>query len=221
MSYSKQVEDAAKKHRKLRDTDTSSEFLSGFTKKDKLKPVITLTVYWGMEEWDAPRNLYDMLNTNNTDVLKFVNNYKLNLVIPQELSDFSGFHTELGKLFNIYKYAKDKNAMDKLLKNSAYKSVKIETVDMMNTFLGIKIPINSLNKEEAIDMCKAWDEQRAEGREEGRAEGRTEGLIEERIHTLLEFNKTPDECINDIIKRYGLSEEDARNYFDKFAVAQV
>lgn len=132
MSYSKQVEDAAKKHRKLRDTDTSSEFLSGFTKKDKLKPVITLTIYWGMEEWDAPRNLYDMLNTNNTDVLKFVNNYKLNLVIPQELSDFSGFHTELGKLFNIYKYAKDKNAMDKLLKNSAYKSVKIETVDMMN-----------------------------------------------------------------------------------------
>lgn len=97
------------------------------------------------------------------------------------------------------------------------KSVKIETVDMMNRFLGIKIPINSLNKEEAIDMCKAWDEQRAEGREEGR----TEGLIEERIHTLLEFNKTPDECINDIIKRYGLSEEDARNYFDKFAVAQV
>ena len=151
MSYSKQVEDAAKKHRKLRDTDTSS--------------------------------------------------------------DFSGFHTELGKLFNIYKYAKDKNAMDKLLKNSAYKSVKIETVDMMNTFLGIKIPINSLNKEEAIDMCKAWDEQREEGR--------TEGLIEERIHTLLEFNKTPDECINDIIKRYGLSEEEARNYFDKFAVMQV
>ena len=85
--------------------------------------------------------------------------------------------------------------------------------DIMNTFLGIKIPINSLNKEEAIDMCKAWDEQRAEGR--------TEGLIEERIHTLLEFNKTPDECINDIIKRYGLSEEEARNYFDKFAVMQV
>ena len=74
-------------------------------------------------------------------------------------------------------------------------------------------------------MCKAWDEQRAEGREEGReegrAEGRTEGLIEERIHTLLEFNKTSDECINDIIKRYGLSEEEARNYFDKFAVMQV
>ena len=89
--------------------------------------------------------------------------------------------------------------------------------DIMNTFWEIKIPINSLNKEEAIGMCKAWEEQRVEGREEGR----TEGLIEERIHTLLEFNKTPDECINDIIKRYGLSEEDARNYFDKFAVAQV
>ena len=216
MSYSKQVEDMAKKHCKLRDTDTSSEFLSGFTKKDKLKPVITLTVYWGTDEWDAPRNLYDMLSTDNADILKFVNDYKLNLVIPQELSDFSSFHTELGKLFNIYKYAKDKEGMDKLLKNNAYKSVKIETVDMMNTFLGIKIPMNSLNKEEAIDMCKAWEEQRAEGRVEGLAEGRTEGLIEERIHTLLEFDKTPDECINDIEKRYNLSEEKARAYFEKF-----
>ena len=52
---------------------------------------------------------------------------------------------------------------------------------MMNTFLGIKIPISSLDKEEAIDMCKAWDELRAEGRAAGRAEGRTECLIEERI----------------------------------------
>ena len=48
-------------------------------------------------------------------------------------------------------------------------------------------------------------------REEERAEGRTSGRIEERIHTLLEFGKKPDECIEDIKERYGLSEEDAKN----------
>ena len=54
------------------------------------------------------------------------------------------------------------------------------------------------------------------GREEGLLRGREEGLIEERIHTLLEFNKTPEECIKDIIVRYNLSEEIAENYFAKY-----
>lgn len=54
----------------------------------------------------------------------------------------------------------------------------------------------------------------------GRAEGRAEGLIEERIHTLLEFNKTPEECIKDIIVRYNLSETEANKYFDKYGTTK-
>ena len=36
------------------------------------------------------------------------------------------------------------------------------------------------------------------------------------VHTLFEFNKTPEECIKDIIVRYKLSEEIAENYFAKY-----
>lgn len=50
--------------------------------------------------------------------------------------------------------------------------------------------------------------------------GRAEGLIEERIHTLLEFNKTPEECIKDIIVRYNLSETEANKYFDKYGTTK-
>ena len=43
MAYGNQVKETAKKHRKDKDTTTSDEFLSGFTKEDKLIPVITIT----------------------------------------------------------------------------------------------------------------------------------------------------------------------------------
>ena len=42
------------------------EYISGFTKEDKLTPVITIVVYWGKEPWDGPRHLKEMLEMNWT-----------------------------------------------------------------------------------------------------------------------------------------------------------
>lgn len=178
ISYAKQADDIAREHRRQKDTSMSSEFLSGFTSRDKLKPVITLTVYWGCDPWDGPRSLYEMLNTGNRDILRFVSDYKLNLIVPGEIEDFSHFQSELGKLFNIFKCANDKEAINALLKDDAYQSVKIETIDMMNTFLGMNIPKDSVNKEGEINMCKAWEDQRNEDLATGRAEGRAEGRVD-------------------------------------------
>ena len=41
-----------------------------------------------------------------------------------------------------------------------------ETVEAINLFAGTNIDIDE--KEEVIDMCKAWEDQKNEGREEGR-----------------------------------------------------
>ena len=57
MAYGNQVKETSKKHRREKDTATSDEFLSGFTKGDKLIPVITITVYLGIKEWDGPVSL--------------------------------------------------------------------------------------------------------------------------------------------------------------------
>ena len=48
-----------------------------------------------------------------------------------------------------------------------------ETVEAINLFAGTDIDIDE--KEEVIDMCKAWEDQKNEGRELGREEGREEG----------------------------------------------
>lgn len=216
VSYAKQVDDTAKQHRKMKDTDSSAEFLSGFTSDDKLKPVITLTIYWGTEKWDAPRTLHEMLNTDNVDILRYVSDYKLNLVVPQEITDFSGFHTELGKLFNVFKCAKERDVMDALLKNDTYNSVKTETVDMLNTFLGIKIPKNVLNKKGEIDVCKAWEDQLNAGLEQGLEQG-----IEAFILDKIEDKCSEEVIIAKLIKSFSLTEQKAKEYFEKYGTLSV
>ena len=60
MEYGSQVREAATKHKKKKDYDNKDEFLSGFKKSDKLTPVITLTVYWGPDEWDILIQYYGL-----------------------------------------------------------------------------------------------------------------------------------------------------------------
>ena len=166
MAYGNQVKETAKKHRKDKDTTTSDEFLSGFTKEDKLIPVITITVYLGTKEWDGPRKLSDMFGDVDEELLPFIPDYRINLLAPREITDFTGFRTSIRQLFEVLKNAYDKEKMQEVLQNDEkFSRVDRETVEAINLFAGTDIDIDE--KEEVIDMCKAWEEQKNEGRELG------------------------------------------------------
>ena len=166
MAYGNQVKETAKKHRKDKDTTTSDEFLSGFTKEDKLIPVITITVYFGTKEWDGPRKLSDMFGDVDEELLPFIPDYRINLLAPREITDFTGFRTSIRQLFEVLKNAYDKEKMQEVLQNDEkFSRVDRETVEAINLFAGTDIDIDE--KDEVIDMCKAWEEQKNEGRELG------------------------------------------------------
>ena len=166
MAYGNQVKETAKKHRREKDTATSDEFLSGFTKEDKLIPVITITVYLGTKEWDGPRKLSDMFGDVDEELLPFIPDYRINLLAPREITDFTGFRTSIRQLFEVLKNANDKEKMQEVLQNDEkFSRVDRETVEAINLFAGTDIDIDE--KEEVIDMCKAWEEQKNEGRELG------------------------------------------------------
>ena len=80
LNYASQAEEYAKKHREDKDLK-GAEFLSGFAKNNKLVPVITITIYWGAGEWDGSRSLHDMLDIKNKELLEYVPNYWLILVV--------------------------------------------------------------------------------------------------------------------------------------------
>ena len=66
--------------------------------------------------------------------------------------------------------------MQEVLQNDEkFSKVDRETVEAINLFAGTDIDIDE--KEEVIDMCKAWEEQKNEGREEGRELGERQKII--------------------------------------------
>ena len=93
---------------------------------------------------------------------------------PKEITDFTGFRTSIRLLFEVLQNAYDKDKMQEVLQNDEkFSKVDRETVEAINLFAGTDIDIDE--KEEVIDMCKAWEDQKNEGRELGREEGREEG----------------------------------------------
>lgn len=152
LNYGKQVSDKAKEHREKKDLKGGGEFLSGFAKEDKLKPLITLTIYFGPNAWDAPRSLKEMFETTDETILRFVDDYRVHLIIPKEIKDFSKFATDFGKAMKYIAVSEDEDALSKLQNDETFQSVDVKTVQLINECTNSWIPIDS-GKEE-VNVCK-------------------------------------------------------------------
>jgi len=171
LNYGEQVNEAKKRHRKNRDYRSSDEFLSGFTLDDKLTPVITITLYLGTTQWDGPRSLAEMMPQMDERILPFINDYRINLLNPLEITDFSKFETGLRPLFELLKNASDEEKLNDLItKDETFTRVDVETVAAINLFAGTDIKYDE--KEEVVNMCKAWDDHKKRGIQEGMKQGR-------------------------------------------------
>ena len=171
LNYGEQVNEAKKRHRKNRDYRSSDEFLSGFTLDDKLTPVITITLYLGTTQWDGPRSLAEMMPQMDERILPFINDYRINLLNPLEITDFSKFETGLRPLFELLKNASDEEKLNELItKDETFTKVDVETVAAINLFVGTDIKYDE--KEEVVNMCKAWDDHKKRGIQEGMKQGR-------------------------------------------------
>ena len=94
-------------------------------------------------------------------LIPFIPDYRINLVIPDEIEDFDIFSTELGEVLEFIKVSTDKKEMETLLNTNKKLSVmSSESVNAINIFTGMNILVNE--KEGVTDMCKAWEEQKNE-----------------------------------------------------------
>ena len=151
LNYSSQVESYAKQHRKDKDI-AGAEFLSGFAKDDKLIPVITLTIYWNTGKWDGARSLHELLKVSDNSILKYVSDYKLNLIVPEEIEDFDKFKTELGPLLEFINAAGSDNTLEEALdeKGKQWEKMSVEAIDLLNTCLDAKLQIDDGSEEQVI-----------------------------------------------------------------------
>ena len=115
-----------------------------------------------------------MWGDGEEELRQVITEYRINLRAPREITDVTGVRTSIRQLVEVLQNAYDKEKMQEVLQNDEkFSKVDRETVEAINLFAGTDIDIDE--KEEVIDMCKAWEEQKNEGREEGRELGREEG----------------------------------------------
>lgn len=207
IDYAAQVEQAAKSHRRaikdaknapkpnnVKQTNESSikpnsgEFLSGFWKTDKLIPSLTVTIYFGVDEWDAPLSLFDMLDIKDARILSCLDNYHVHLIAPAHMTDneIMKFQSNLREVLLFIKYSKDKNKLNKILEQNQarFREVERRAVDVIEAITHLGLDYNE--SEDVIDMCQAIKEMREESLQEGLLRGRREGEIEGRQAGLIE-----------------------------------
>jgi hypothetical protein len=127
LQYMMQIERIKKNHQKNHDKpEDASEYMSGFYRDDKLLPVITLTVYFGGKSWDAPTDLYSMLDAS-PEILRLVDNYHLHLIDPHAISNenFGKFRTELRNVMKFVKYSNNKSELVDMMNQD--ETFKVET----------------------------------------------------------------------------------------------
>ncbi|MCM1091321.1 MAG: transposase [Butyrivibrio sp.] len=185
LEYAGQVEEAAKSHRQeMRNKATlclqneqgstnadidkkipsSGEFLSGFWREDRLIPSITVTIFFGSDEWDGPLSLFDMMDVSDPDVLACMDNYHVRLIAPAQMSDeeIMKFQSSLREVLLFIKYAKDKENLNRILRDNEerFRGVERRAADVIEAITNSRLKYDE--SEEAVNMCQAIQEMRME-----------------------------------------------------------
>ena len=199
LSYAAQVEAKVKEHREKKDLK-GNEFLSGFAKEDFLVPVITITVYWNSGGWDAPRTLHDMLRVKDKDLLQYVPDYRMNLVVPEEITDFTKFQTELGPVFDFLQRSDDVEKTREFLEEKKEQAFYLsrDAVRVLNACVNAGLQLESEEGGDE-DMCRG-----------------IQGLVEEGIlNTLLALVKDGLISLEEGAKRANKTKEEFEELLNK------
>ena len=214
IGYSKQWKRKKRAHREMRDLKKRDEYLSGMRKGEKFAPIITLVVYFGTGgAWDGARCLYDLLDIDE-ELKEYVTNYRLNLYDCHEHDTFEEYKTGLRQVFEIVRYAKDREKLQEIMEENreVYSRIDSETRDMLEVVANVKIPEECRVREageERYNMCNAFEKTRQEGYDEGIERG-----IRALIQTCKELGISDDVIIKKCAEKYEITEENARKYVE-------
>ena len=227
LQYGRQVADIAAGHRRNKNDfsgKNNGEYLSGFLKEDHIRPVITLVIHFGAEEWDGPLSLHEMMSTRDMELLSFVENYRIHLIDPAKLTEeqLDHFSTSLKEVMGYIKYSKNKEQLLKFLQTDTHRSIEMNAVRVIKTITNT--PIEVSEEEEEIEMCKAIEDLiaeseargRAEGEVRGRAEGETRGEAKGMIEICLDMSFSKEDILKKLQEKLNISLQQAGEYFEMY-----
>ena len=217
LQYGRQVADIAAEHRRNKKDfsgKNNGEYLSGYLKEDHIRPMITLVIHFGAEEWDGPLSLHEMMSTRDMELLSFVENYRIHLIDPAKLTEgqLNQFSTSLKEVMGYIKYSKNKEQLLKFLQTDSHRSIEMNAVRVIKTITNT--PIKVSEEEEEIEMCKAIEDLIFESEARGRVEGEAKGMIE----ICLDMNFSKEDILKKLQEKLNISRQQASEYFETYGI---
>lgn len=161
-----------------------------------------------MEDPKRFADAFNYLAFDGEQILQFVPDYKVNLIVPKEIKDFSKFHTDLGKVMKYIAVADQKEFLNAVALEEEYQDVNRETARLLKEVVGVKV---KMKEKEEVNMCKALRDMTDEAREEGRMQ-----VAKEVILLCREFGKTDDEIMNRLVVKLEIPKEKAEELCSLF-----
>ena len=156
-----------------REGHGKEELLSGFYREDRILPVITLVLYFGT----IPRSLKEMMRWTGEEAEKYIQDYRLNLIIPAEMEDkeIEKLQSSLREVFYFLKYAGDWKKLEKILEDDErFQSLETEAATVIRELTNTEIEIKEEQEEQ--NMCKAIEQMKENQRKIGLEDGKRIGL---------------------------------------------
>ena len=141
----------------------------------RIKPIITIVMYWKADKWNQPVSVKDMFDKNTVRWLEYnglggyIQDYRMHLFEPGTVKeeDLEKFKTELKDVIAYVKYSKSTEALKDY--NEKYKpDLTKSTVTLINELTNSKYVF--IEGKERLDMCEAFEGLIEEGRAKGKAE---------------------------------------------------
>ena len=141
----------------------------------RIKPIITIVMYWKADKWNQPVSVKDMFDRNTVRWLEYnglggyIQDYRMHLFEPGTVKeeDLEKFKTELKDVIAYVKYSKSTEALKDY--NEKYKpDLTKSTVTLINELTNSKYVF--IEGKERLDMCEAFEGLIEEGRAKGKAE---------------------------------------------------
>lgn len=167
LGYLKEYQETSRSTDEHGEVMTADEFLSRFRKSDRLHPIITLTIYYGEKEWDGPLSMRDMVSEMPKELEAVFADYKMNLVQVRESDKYIFNNEDVRTVFEITRsiYQEDFEGI-----NQKYTDIRSELAAVVGTITDSPYLVEKSGEKEVLNVCKALEKLKEEGREEGRAE---------------------------------------------------
>ncbi len=179
LEYLKQAKQIEQEHKRKKDV-SGKEFLSMFTKEDKLIPTITIVFYTGKESWDGAMNLDGLFDRlDGLDVLlPYMVRAPLNILHLYDVKNTYRYRSSLKKIFDLMPFTEDEVELQKYVDahEEEYSVIDDAASRVLSMLLDLDFSMQYSDGERLGEdnMCEAIRQMRESSKAEGKAEGKAE-----------------------------------------------